>query len=89
MLQRLILCNPDNRLTIKQIKKHPFFKSVDWKQVAEGKLKMPFLELRPVSKSKLPFNFNDDFSEDGSEYDRVERYSEDQKQRELPHSRNI
>lgn len=41
LIQRLILASPESRLTMNKLKKHPFFKHVDWKHVQEGKLKMP------------------------------------------------
>lgn len=48
MLQKLIRVDPDQRHQIKHLKKHPCFKGIDWKQVTEGKLKMPPPLLRPI-----------------------------------------
>ncbi len=31
MLSKLILVNAEQRLSIKALKKHPFFKGIDWK----------------------------------------------------------
>lgn len=41
MVQKLIVDNPEGRLSIRHLKKHQFFKNIDWKQVADIKLKMP------------------------------------------------
>ena len=41
MLHKLILADPELRMTVKQVKKHHFFAKIDWKQVNEGKLVMP------------------------------------------------
>eukprot|EP00347_Sterkiella_histriomuscorum_P010575 403375751 len=68
LLQRLIVANPEQRLPLKHIKKHPFFKSVDWKQIEDGKLKMPVPVLRPVEKAKIPFNYYDSFDEDDEDF---------------------
>lgn len=55
LLFKILEKNPNKRLTIEQIKAHPFFKKVDWAQVASMKgLKPP---LKPkVDKNCKKFN---------------------------------
>ncbi|CDW78002.1 protein kinase domain containing protein [Stylonychia lemnae] len=64
MVQRLIVTNPEGRLSIRQLKKHPFFKSIDWKMVSEFKQKMPKPYIRPIEKSNLPMDANDSDEEE-------------------------
>lgn len=68
MISKLILVNPVQRISIKSLKKHPFFKSVDWKQVSEGKLKMPNPYLRPINKSPLPMAVDSDYEDEQDSY---------------------
>jgi len=53
MLCKLIVADPQNRLGITRLKKHPFFSKIDWKAASEGKLSPPKPELRPVSQSYM------------------------------------
>lgn len=68
MLSKLILVNPEQRISIKSLKKHSFFKGIDWKQVTEGKLKMPAPLMRPVTKSPLPMSIDCDSDEEENQY---------------------
>ena len=72
MVAKLIVTNPDKRLHIHQLKKHPFFsagKGIDWKAVTEAKLRMPVVNHRPINHSKLPFSYNDS-DDDEADYGR-------------------
>ena len=41
LLQRLLHKNPKNRIKIPQIKAHPFFRDIDWEQLAARKIEPP------------------------------------------------
>lgn len=45
LIQRLVLAEPDKRLTLAKVKRHLFFNSakwtVDWKAVYDGQMQMP------------------------------------------------
>jgi serine/threonine protein kinase len=60
LLSKLIVADPVGRLSIRQIKKHSFFKKFDWKVVSEGKLKMPKPNIRPIVKSVVPLSVDSD-----------------------------
>ncbi len=71
LISKLIVTNPEKRLSLKNIKKHQFFNPrvpggvpMDWKVVSEGKLKMPHIIQRQIIKSKLPFAFESDEEDD-------------------------
>ena len=48
LISRLVLFQPEKRLTIAGIKKHAFFDKIDWERCHQGKLKMPQIALRKV-----------------------------------------
>jgi|APCry1669189034_1035192.scaffolds.fasta_scaffold288038_2 hypothetical protein len=77
LISKLIVTNPDKRLPLKYIKRHPFFTSckppIDFALVSEGKLRMPNISHRPIIKSKLPFNYNGDSDDEGEGEDRYDR----------------
>jgi serine/threonine protein kinase len=70
LISKLIISNPEKRLTIAKVKRHPFFNTkastIDWKGVSEGLLKMPHINPRPIVKSDLPFKYGED-SDDGDD----------------------
>ena len=66
MISKLILTNPEGRLTLKQIKRHSFFAKIDWKTTEDCKLTMPPPHIRPVQKSLIPLSYDtDEEDEDG------------------------
>ena len=64
LISRLVLSQPEKRLTISGIKKHAFFDKLDWERCYQGKLKMPVITLRKVVKSNFPYNFNEESEEE-------------------------
>lgn len=77
LIQKLIVPNPEQRMQIKQIKKHAFFKSIDWKIAYDGKLAMPQPILRPIMKTSLPINLMDSDDEEYDNYDqKIANYEE-------------
>lgn len=52
-VSKIIVVDPHKRISIRSIKKLPFFKKIDWKIVQEGKLKMPKIKIQPIVKSDL------------------------------------
>jgi serine/threonine protein kinase len=79
LISKLILSNPEKRLTIAKVKRHSFFNTksatIDWKGVSEGSLKMPTINPRPIVKSNLPFKYGEE-SDDGDD-DRYRRGGND------------
>lgn len=64
LISRLVVGQPEKRLTISSIKKHGFFDKLNWDKARDGQLKMPKLSLRKIVKSDLPYNYNGDSEED-------------------------
>ncbi|TFY63621.1 hypothetical protein EVG20_g6240 [Dentipellis fragilis] len=50
-LQKLLSRKPGERLTIEELKEHPFFAELDWDTVANGKVEIPFT---PSDDLQLP-----------------------------------
>ncbi len=72
LIQKLIVGEPEKRLTLQKIRRHPWFTpEVEWDKVQDGLLKMPKVTLRKIVKSDLPYNFNDD-SEDDDYFEKKE-----------------
>jgi novel protein kinase C epsilon type len=83
MIQKLVVPNPKMRLSIKDLRKHPFFAKIDWKQAEEGKLKVPPPVKRPINKSVLPMAYDSEDEEDeerenNSKGDNEDRYEDQQ-----------
>lgn len=66
------------RLSIKELKRHPFFSKIDWKQAEDGKLKVPPPVKRPISKSFLPMAYDSEDEEDDNSVKENEERFEDQ-----------
>ncbi|KAA1479069.1 hypothetical protein DENSPDRAFT_89939 [Dentipellis sp. KUC8613] len=59
-LQKLLSRKPGERLTIEELKEHPFFAELDWKAVANGQVEIPFtpsddLQLPPGYPGDKPY----------------------------------
>ncbi len=55
----MIQANPKHRISLTDLKKHAFFKSLNWKQVEEGRVKPPEPVLRKIEQSKMPMSAYD------------------------------
>ena len=42
LLNRVLVKEPEDRLTVKEIKKHPFFRNLNWSQLAQRRVTPPF-----------------------------------------------
>jgi hypothetical protein len=54
LLSKMIVAEPSGRRSLDRIKDDPFFKSINWKDCANGKLIPPPVNLRDIKKSILP-----------------------------------
>lgn len=43
LLLRRLCCNREDRLTVDEIKRHPFFKGIDWDCLHDASVKGPFM----------------------------------------------
>jgi serine/threonine protein kinase len=46
LIKGLVVVEGRHRLTISQIKKHPFFKEVNWQQIERGEVIMPTIPIK-------------------------------------------
>ena len=71
MISKLILSDPKLRISLSSLKKHAFFKGIDWSLAEKGRLKPPAPVLREIKQSKMPMSHydsdNDDNSSEGSQ----------------------
>ena len=78
MLTKLLAKIPQERLVGEDVKSHPFFGSLDWEALAEGKVEPPFLP-----SCKDPFEtkyFEDQFTNMDTRFSKIEM---DRKLKEL------
>lgn len=56
LIKQILVEDPEQRLTISQIKQHPFFKGTDWKKLLSRTVKPPYL---PDKSMMNPDRYND------------------------------
>ena len=65
MISKLIVADPKQRISLRELKKHAFFKGLDWDAVEKGKVKPPTPQLREIRVSNIPMSaYDSDYDED-------------------------
>ena len=78
LLEKMLEKDPKKRIKIQEIKKHPFFRDIDWDLVSNKKMQPPLemVNLREEYCMNQKVNFVDeDYNQDNNEKERVEGFS--------------
>ena len=82
LIKKLIVAQPERRMTISQIKKHSFFSKINWKQVAEGVLEMPKPILKDI-KPRMNLSFMSESDNEDDQYSKSSEGEEGQNEYQL------